>query len=119
MIRLARSSIWISDVNYNIECHQGEILICSGCPDNGYTAAKASNFTVAPCSCERMVIMDANPSWSMEDMPRPRTMSNMLILPNDKILIINEATKGVAGWDMANMSVFTPYLYRHSLPIGQ
>ncbi|GLJ07842.1 hypothetical protein SUGI_0075300 [Cryptomeria japonica] len=119
MIRLARSSMWISNVNYNIKCHQGEILICGGCPDNGYAIAKAGNFMAALCNCRRMVIMDANPSWSMEDMPRPRTMSNILILPNEKILIINRAAKGVVGWDMANMSVFMPYLYKHSLPIGK
>ncbi|GLJ35553.1 hypothetical protein SUGI_0714890 [Cryptomeria japonica] len=96
-----------------------EILICGGCPDNGYAAAKAGNFTAALRSCGRMVITDANPSWSMEDMPGPRTMSDMLILPNGEILIINGAAKGVAGWDMANTPVFTPYLYRHSLPVGQ
>ncbi|XP_057867426.2 aldehyde oxidase GLOX-like [Cryptomeria japonica] len=96
-----------------------EILICGGCPDNGYAAAKAGNFTAALSSCGRMIITDANPSWSMEDMPGPRTMSDMLILPNGEILIINGAAKGVAGWDMANTPVFTPYLYRHSLPVGQ
>ncbi|GLJ10895.1 hypothetical protein SUGI_0137480 [Cryptomeria japonica] len=119
MIRLARSSMWILDANYNTECHQGEILICGGCPDNGYATTKASNFTAALRSCGRMVITDANPSWRMEDMLEPRTMSDMLILPNDEILIINGAAKGVAGWDMANTPVFTPNLYRHSLPIGQ
>ena len=42
-------------------------------------------------SCGRMVIKDPNPAWRMEDIPGPRTMSNMFILPNEKILIINGA----------------------------
>ncbi|GLJ35572.1 hypothetical protein SUGI_0715080 [Cryptomeria japonica] len=88
-----------------------EIVICGG-----YAAAKAGNFIAALCSCGRMVITDANPSWKMEDMQGPRTMSDMLILPNGEILIINRAAKGVAGLDMANARVFTPYLYRHNLP---
>lgn len=96
-----------------------EILICGGCPDGAYAAAQAGNFTAAQSSCGRMVITDANPSWTMEDMPGPRTMSDMLILPNGEILIINGAAKGVAGWDMANTPVFTPYLYRQSLPATQ
>ena len=44
-----------------------------------------------------MVITDPNPAWRMEDMPGLRTMSDMLILPNEEIHIINGAQKGVAG----------------------
>ncbi|GLJ35568.1 hypothetical protein SUGI_0715040 [Cryptomeria japonica] len=92
-----------------------EILICGGFPNDGYAAAKADNFMVALCSYGRMVITDTNPSRSMEDKPGPRTMSDMLILPNDEFLIINRVAKGVARWDMANTPFFTPYLYIHSL----
>ncbi|GLJ55165.1 hypothetical protein SUGI_1184010 [Cryptomeria japonica] len=63
--------------------------------------ASAGNFMDALRSCGRMVITDPNPSWSMEDMPEPRTMTDMLILPNDEIIIINRARKGIAGWSMA------------------
>ncbi|XP_057821286.2 aldehyde oxidase GLOX-like [Cryptomeria japonica] len=96
-----------------------EVFICGGCLDNGFGQASAGNFTAALRSCGQMVITDPNPSWSMEDMPGPRTMSDMLILPNGEIIIINGAAKGVAGWDMATDPVLTPYLYRPSAPVGQ
>ncbi|XP_057836457.1 aldehyde oxidase GLOX-like [Cryptomeria japonica] len=96
-----------------------EVLICGGCPDNVFALASAGNFTDALRSCGRMVITDPNPSWSMEDMPERRTMSDILILPNGEIIIINGAAKGVAGWDMATAPVLTPHLYRPSAPTGQ
>ena len=52
-------------------------------------------------------------------MPGPRTMSDMLILPNGEIIIINGAAKGVAGWDMAIEPVLTPFLYRPAAPVAQ
>ena len=64
-----------------------------------------------------MVITDPNPVWRMEDMPGLRTMSDMLILPNKEILIINGAQKGVAGWDRATTPSFSPLLYRPKAPL--
>ncbi|GLJ35591.1 hypothetical protein SUGI_0715490 [Cryptomeria japonica] len=55
----------------------------------------------------------------MEDMPGPRTMSDMLILPNGEIIIINGARQGVAGWSMATDPVLTRYLYRPAAPVGK
>ena len=68
-------------------------------------------------SCGRMVITDPNPAWRMEDMPGPRTMSDMLILPNEEILIIKGAQKGIAGWDRATTPSFSPLLYRPKAPL--
>lgn len=95
-----------------------EVLVCGGCPDNGFALAQAGNFTDALQSCGRMVITDANPVWSMENMTGPRTMGDMLLLPNGEVLIINGAQKGVAGWDMATTPVFSPLLYRPDAPLG-
>ncbi|KAH9290122.1 hypothetical protein KI387_034239 [Taxus chinensis] len=96
-----------------------EVFICGGSPDNGFTSANAGIFVDALRSCGRMVITDQSPSWSMEDMPGPRTMSDMIILPNGEVIIINGARNGVAGWGMANTSVLTPYLYRPTAPFGR
>ena len=64
-----------------------------------------------------MVITDPNPAWRMEDMLGPRTMSDMLILPNEEILIMNGAQKGIAGWDRATTPSFSPLLYRPKAPL--
>lgn len=95
-----------------------EVLICGGCPDNGFASAQAGNFTDALNTCGRMVITDLNPVWVMENMTGPRTMGDMLLLPNGEVLIINGAQKGVAGWDMANTPVFFPLLYRPNAALG-
>lgn len=95
-----------------------EVLVCGGCPDNGYASAQAGNFIDAQNDCGRMVITDPNPVWTMETMPSPRTMGDMLLLPTGEVIIINGAQKGVAGWDMATAPVFSPALYRPTAALG-
>jgi len=96
-----------------------EILICGGAPANGYTSANAGNFLDALQSCGRIVITDPNPSWTMENMPAPRVMGDMLILPNGEILIINGAQKGTSGWEIGRSPALAPYLYRPDALAGQ
>ena len=95
-----------------------EILICGGAPDSGYTSANAGNFVNALQSCGRIVITDPNPVWAMENMPTPRVMGDMLILPNGEILIINGAEKGTAGWELATNPALAPYLYKPNALAG-
>lgn len=95
-----------------------EVLVCGGCPDNGFASAQAGNFIDALNDCGRMVVTDPNPVWTMETMPGPRTMGDMLLLPNGEVIIINGAQKGVAGWDMATTPVFTPLLYQPNAALG-
>ena len=45
----------------------------------------------------------------------PRTTGNMLLLPNIKMLIINDAAKGSARWWQAKDPVLTPLLYHPKL----
>ena len=96
-----------------------EILIYGGAPDSGYTSANAGNFVNALQSCGRIVITDPNPIWAVENMPAPRVMGDMLILPNGEILIINGAEKGTAGWELATNPALAPYLYRPNALAGQ
>lgn len=97
-----------------------EILICGGAPANGYYSATISkNYLNALQSCGRIVITDPNPVWAIENMPEPRVMGDMLILPNGEILIINGAQNGVAGWLNARNPALAPYLYRPSARAGK
>ncbi|XP_057819278.2 aldehyde oxidase GLOX [Cryptomeria japonica] len=89
-----------------------EILVCGGAPDNGFTSANAGNFLTAIQSCGRIVITDSNPGWAMENMPAPRVMGDMLILPTGEILIINGAQSGTAGWELGRNPALAPFLYR-------
>eukprot|EP00253_Pinus_taeda_P034966 PITA_34966 len=96
-----------------------EILICGGAADNGYTSANAGNFVDALQSCGRIIITDPNPVWAIENMPTPRVMGDMLILPNGEILIINGAEKRTSGWELARNPALAPYLYRPNALAGQ
>ncbi|KAG0485870.1 hypothetical protein HPP92_009949 [Vanilla planifolia] len=66
-----------------------------------------------------MVITGDDPRWEMEDMPGPRLMSDMLLLPTGDVLLINGATHGCAGWEKAINPVLAPYLYKPKDPQGR
>ena len=54
-----------------------------------------------------MEITSQNPQWQMEDMPGPRVMGDMVILPTAQILIINGAKNGTTGWQLAREPALT------------
>ncbi|CAN6587633.1 unnamed protein product [Malus baccata var. baccata] len=92
---------------------QVEILICGGAPPSAFHKAKYENVHVfASNSCGRIKFSDPDPKWVMEEMPMPRVMSDMLLLPTGDVLIINGASNGTAGWENAENPVFNPVLYR-------
>nr|CAB3485017.1 unnamed protein product [Digitaria exilis] len=98
-----------------------EVLVCGGAPASSNDAvAKGRGFPPALTTCGRIKITgdDPNPSWVVEEMPSPRVMGDMILLPNGEVLIVNGATDGVAGWDSANTFNPTPVIYRPDLPVG-
>ena len=96
-----------------------EILICGGAPDGAFKKAKFNQtFVEALDSCGRLEITSSNPTWTMEEMPGPRVMNDMLVLPTGEILIINGAKQGTAGWQTAREPALSPFLYRPAEAIG-
>ncbi|KAI4384246.1 hypothetical protein MLD38_002426 [Melastoma candidum] len=89
-----------------------EVMVCGGAPRGSYTKAQRLKFYVqASTSCGRLRVMDPSPRWAMEEMPLPRVMSDMLLLPDGNVLIINGATNGTAGWEDATGAIFNPVMY--------
>lgn len=86
-----------------------EILVCGGARANAFTNSGAQY--PASQSCGRIDVNAASPTWSMETMPMPRTMGDMVILPTGDVLIINGAEKGSQGWGKASAAILTPVLY--------
>ncbi|MED6138032.1 hypothetical protein PIB30_070533 [Stylosanthes scabra] len=101
--------------NSNVEA---EVLVCGGAPKDSFKYAKAGRFTGALNTCGRIKITDPNPKWVMETMPKGRVMSDMVMLPNGNILIINGADSGTAGWEYARDPILNPFLYKTDNPIG-
>lgn len=93
-----------------------EVLICGGGAATSYSEAIRGNYLTASNTCGRLKFTDPDdPEWRMEKMPMPRVMGDMLLLPTGDVLIMNGASKGSAGWDLARDPVLYPLLYN---PLG-
>ncbi|KAF3496443.1 hypothetical protein DY000_02057690 [Brassica cretica] len=91
-----------------------EVMVCGGAPPGAFLKAARTIpkiFVGASRTCGRLKVTDPNPSWVMEQMPSPRVMPDMLLLPNGDVLIINGASNGTAGWEDATNAVLNPILY--------
>ncbi|KAL2318830.1 hypothetical protein Fmac_032706 [Flemingia macrophylla] len=97
---------------------QPQVLVCGGAPRGAYINAKTGMFLGALNTCGRIKITDPNPTWVMETMPGARLMSDMVILPNGNVLIINGAGSGSAGWEFGRDPLLTPFLYNPNKPTG-
>lgn len=62
-------------------------------------------------SCGRIRVLEEGATWEMEEMPSPRVMGDMLLLPNGHVLLINGAKAGTAAWWCGDLPNFTPTLY--------
>ncbi|XP_038686326.1 aldehyde oxidase GLOX-like isoform X1 [Tripterygium wilfordii] len=88
-----------------------EVMVCGGAASGAYEAARYGKYLDALRSCGGMVITGNKHEWNMEDMPEPRLMNDMLILPTGDILIINGAKRGSADYEKGRDPSFEPYLY--------
>ncbi|XP_059655918.1 aldehyde oxidase GLOX-like [Cornus florida] len=90
-----------------------EVMICGGARGGSYTKARKRRVYVeASKSCGRLKLTDSAPQWVMEEMPMSRVMPDMLLLPTGDVLILNGASHGTAGWEVAVGPVLNPVLYR-------
>ena len=88
-----------------------EVMICGGAPAGSFQNVGSGKFAPALQTCGRLVITATNPQWQIENMPSPRVMGDMLILPTGEILIINGAKYGTAGWGVCREPALAPVLY--------
>ncbi|KAL5578024.1 hypothetical protein UlMin_019723 [Ulmus minor] len=91
-----------------------EIMICGGAPRYAHGPAMQGMFIRALNTCGRLMVTQQNPNWIMENMPIPRVMGDMVILPSGEVIIINGATLGTAGWEAAHNPVMNPLIYSPS-----
>jgi hypothetical protein len=60
----------------------------------------------------------ANPTWTIERMPSPRVMTNMVALPDGTFLIMGGAHQGNAGFGLATSPNNQAVLYDPAKPLG-
>ncbi|EOY14942.1 Glyoxal oxidase-related protein [Theobroma cacao] len=112
------SAVLLPLKNLKASAIQAEVFVCGGAPKGSYVQALKGNFIGALNTCARMTITDPNPQWVMETMPMARVMSDMILLPNGKVLIINGAGSGSAGWELGRDPVLSPVMYLPDNEIG-
>ncbi|GLJ15874.1 hypothetical protein SUGI_0262090 [Cryptomeria japonica] len=88
------------------------VLICGGAKANAFALANKGTFLPAATSCGRLRVSDPDPQWEMEEMPAPRVMADMLLLPTGDVLLINGAKNGTAGWFLGRNPALHPLVYR-------
>ncbi|XP_059638909.1 aldehyde oxidase GLOX-like [Cornus florida] len=98
---------------------KAEVMVCGGAASGAYRAAKRGKFLEGLSSCGRMVVTGHRHKWKMENMPGPKLLNDMLILPTGHILIINGAQRGCAGYDNAATPSLHPYLYSPKKQLGR
>ncbi|XP_019458830.1 PREDICTED: aldehyde oxidase GLOX1-like [Lupinus angustifolius] len=97
---------------------EAEVLVCGGAPKGSYEQASKGHFIGALNTCARVKVTDQNPNWVMETMPGGRVMSDMVMLPNGNVLIVNGAGSGTAGWTFGRNPTLNPIIYKTNSPLG-
>ncbi|KAJ6468001.1 glyoxal oxidase N-terminus-domain-containing protein [Mycena vitilis] len=107
-----------------------EIMICGGSTVSDRVSANSIS-SQAPTSnqCIRMVLNAAGiaAGWKVETMPQGRIMVDMILLPDGRVMLVNGAGTGVAGYgnvgnqvgqSNADNPAFTPVIYDPAAPAG-
>ncbi|KAJ7857133.1 glyoxal oxidase N-terminus-domain-containing protein [Mycena olivaceomarginata] len=107
-----------------------EIMICGGSTVSDKVSASSISSQAATSSqCIRMVLNAAGiaAGWKVEQMPQGRIMVDMILLPDGRVMLVNGATTGVAGYgnvgnqvgqSNADNPAFTPVIYDPAAPAG-
>ncbi|KAF9952661.1 hypothetical protein BGZ72_006025 [Mortierella alpina] len=89
-----------------------EILVCGG-------SETMSTRSPALKTCGRINLHAPDPQWEMDEMPTARLMSDAVILADGKIMLLNGAMIGYAGFLRASNPIYTPVVYDPAAPLGQ
>ncbi|KAG8714132.1 hypothetical protein FRC08_012322 [Ceratobasidium sp. 394] len=107
-----------------------EVLLCGGSQlDPNLKENEVSSQSPTSDQCSRLVLTPAGiaAGWKVESMPYGRIMPDATILPDGRILIVNGAKTGTAGYgnvpdqvgqSNADNPAFQPLLYDPAAPAG-
>lgn len=105
------------------------VLFCGGCnlePDQWVEDWAIAKYP-ADASCVN-IVPDVSTAWNEDDsLPEGRTLGSMILLPDQKVLLLNGANTGVAGYgnvswaighSYADSPVKSPIIYDPNAPKG-
>ncbi|KAG5352142.1 hypothetical protein C0989_003559 [Termitomyces sp. Mn162] len=109
-----------------------EVLVCGGSnSSDSVPSEQLSSQDPASDQCSRLVLTPEGikRGWTVEHMPIGRMMSEMVLMPDGRVLIISGGATGyaavgsvadaISGNSNADHPVFRPLLYTPNAPIGQ
>ncbi|KAG5725297.1 hypothetical protein E4T56_gene12665 [Termitomyces sp. T112] len=109
-----------------------EVLVCGGSnSSDSLPSEQLSSQDPASDQCSRLVLTPEGikRGWTVEHMPIGRMMSEMVLMPDGRVLIINGGATGyaavgsvadaISGNSNADHPVFRPLLYTPNAPAGQ
>ena len=111
--------------------YTSEILVCGGSTiDDTRPSWEISSQEPASAQCSRIILSEEGIArgWEVEYMPQARIMPDAVLLPTGRIVIVNGAETGIAGYgnvqsqvgySNADRPVLTPVLYDPRAPAGQ
>ncbi|WAR57638.1 hypothetical protein PtB15_8B691 [Puccinia triticina] len=111
--------------------YKPEVLVCGGTNlDDRLPVTSLRVSDPASPQCVRMVLTTPGikEGWKIEQMPTPRIMPDLIMMPDGKVLIVNGAKTGAAGYgnlvdkvgnSNADNPNFTPVLYDPTATVGQ
>lgn len=101
-----------NDHNLTSVFPEAEVMVCGGAPPGAFLKSQKERvFVQASKTCGRLKVTDPEPVWSMEVMPMPRVMTDMVLLPTGDVVLINGASNGTAGWENGDNPNLNPVLY--------
>ncbi|KAI0677743.1 glyoxal oxidase precursor [Trametes maxima] len=107
-----------------------EVLVCGGTQTDPLDPLQLSSQTPATTQCSRIRLDEEGIArgWQVEHMLEPRTMPELVHIPNGQILIANGARSGFAaihqvqdpiGNSNSDHAVLVPSLYTPDAPLGR
>ena len=90
-----------------------EVLICGGSTIDDsashFKIGTLSSQTPASDQCIRMVLDDEGivAGWQIEHMPEARIMSELILLPDGRVTIVNGAQTGIAAYGFVCLLLIT------------
>ena len=94
------------------EKYKAEVLVCGG-------GSKMEDDAPALKTCGRILPTSKDPKWLVEDMPGPRIMPDMVLLPDGTVYLGNGAKSGYAGFGITFDAAYDSLIYNPNAPVGQ
>ncbi|KAJ3215973.1 hypothetical protein HDU67_010129 [Dinochytrium kinnereticum] len=94
------------------------VMVCGGAVHPQGLQAVESNASIALSTCGLIYPERPDANWTMEVMPSPRVLGDLIHLPDGTLLLLNGAQRGMAGWDLGRNPNLAAHLYNPLAPVG-